>query len=104
MPSDAGVRPPGGQRIERGAVILGLSLSEACGDDPGVACRNVYEWTSNAALSDAAEWMIDRPLKIAIILLTAWILTRVSRRLIRRSARRIVDSTRDGRLGRVHSA
>jgi small conductance mechanosensitive channel len=85
-------------------VIFGLSLNEACGDDPGVACRNVYEWTSNAALSDAAEWMIDRPLKILIILVSAWILTRISRRLIRRSARRLVDSTRDGRLGKVSNS
>ncbi len=82
-------------------MIFALDLTEACGEEPGVACRNVYDWTGNAALSDLAEWSIDRPLKILIILVTAWILTKVSRRLIRRSARRLVDSTREGRLGKV---
>jgi len=82
-------------------VIFGLDLTEACGEQPGVACRNVYDWTENATLSDLAEWLVDRPLRILLILIAAWILTRVARRLIRRSARRIVDSTRSGRLGRV---
>ena len=82
-------------------MIFGLDLTEACGEQPGVACRNVYDWTENATLSDLAEWLVDRPLRILLILIAAWILTRVARRLIRRSARRIVDSTRSGRLGRV---
>jgi len=82
-------------------VIFGLDLTEACGDEPGVACRNVYDWTENATLSDLAEWLVDRPLRILLILIGAWILTRLARRLIRRSAERIVDSTRQGRLGRV---
>src|SRR5687767_12941497 len=101
MPSGGGVRPRGGQPIERGAVILGLTLSEACGEDPGVACRRVYNWTNNPTLSDLAEWLVDKPLRIALILVTAWILTRVARRLIGRSVRRLVESTRDGRLGRI---
>ena len=82
-------------------MIFGLDLTEACGEEPGVACRNVYDWTENATLSDLAEWLVDRPLRILLILIGAWILTRVARRLIRRSARRNVDSTRSGRLGRV---
>jgi small conductance mechanosensitive channel len=82
-------------------VILADALTDACGEEPGVACRNIYDWTSNEALADVGEWMVDRPLKIALILLAAWICTLVARRLIRRSARRIVSSTQDGRLGRV---
>ncbi len=82
-------------------MILAQSLTDACGEDPGVACRNVYEWTSNEALADGAEWLINRPLKIALILLAAWICTLIARRLIRRSARRLVSSTREGRLGKV---
>ncbi len=56
------------------------ALTEACGVDPGVACRNVYEWTENETLADLAEWMVDKPLRIACILLVAWISTRIARR------------------------
>lgn len=77
------------------------ALTEACGEEPGVACRNVYEWTENENLADLAEWLVDKPLRIASILLVAWIATRVARRLIRHSARRLVASTQDGALGRV---
>jgi small conductance mechanosensitive channel len=84
-----------------GAVILADALTDACGEDPGVACRNIYDWTTNESLADVGEWMVDRPLKILLILIVAWILTKLARRIIRRSARRLVDSTRDGRLGKV---
>ena len=80
------------------------ALTEACGEEPGVACRNVYEWTENETLADLAEWLVDKPLRIACILLVAWIATRVARRLIRHSARRLVASTQDGALGRVSQA
>jgi small conductance mechanosensitive channel len=82
-------------------VILADALTDACGEAPGVACRNVYEWTSNEALADVAEWLVDRPLRIVLILVVAWALTRFARRMIRRTARRLVDSTQKGRLGRV---
>ena len=82
-------------------MILADALTDACGEEPGIACRNIYEWTNNENLADAGEWMLDRPLKVLIILLAAWVATRVARRIIRRSARRLVDSTREGRLGKV---
>ena len=77
------------------------ALTAACGEEPGVACRNVYDWTGNEVLADIAEWLVDRPLRIALILLVAWVLTRVARHMIRRVARRIVDSTQEGTLGSV---
>lgn len=75
-----------------GAVILADALTDACGEDPGVACRNVYDWTGNANLADLAEWLVDKPLHIAIILLSAWILTRIARHFIHRSAVGLVKS------------
>jgi small conductance mechanosensitive channel len=82
-------------------VILADTLAQACGDDPGVACRNVYDWTGNAALAEVANWLVDVPLRIALILLVAWVATRVARRVIRRSARRLATSADEGALGRV---
>ncbi len=77
------------------------ALTEACGVDPGVACRNVYAWTDNATLAELAQWFVDTPLRIVCILLVAWILTRVARRVIRKSARGLANSAEDGTLGRV---
>ena len=57
-------------------MILADTLAQACGDDPGVACRNVYEWTGNAALAEVANWLVDVPLRIVLILLVAWVATR----------------------------
>ena len=82
-------------------MILADALTETCGQNPGVACRNVYEWTDNESLAEVAQWMIDTPMRIAIVLLVAWILTRVARRLIRRSARGLAGSAEDGALTRV---
>lgn len=73
-------------------MILATEVTDACGEDPGVACRNVYEWTENETLANLAEWLVDRPLRIALILLAAWVLTRLARRLIRRSAVGLVRS------------
>jgi len=82
-------------------VILADALTDACGVDPSLACRNVYEWTENANLADLAEWFVDKPLTIALILLVAWLLTRLSRRLIGRSARGIVVSAKQGRFRKL---
>ena len=84
-----------------GAVILADTLAQACGDDPGVACRNVYEWTGNAALAEVANWLVDVPLRIVLILLVAWVATRIARRIIRRTARRLATSADEGALGKV---
>ena len=82
-------------------MILADALTDACGEEPGVACRNVFDWTENEFLADVAEWLVDRPLRIALILLVAWVLTRLARRMIRRTARGLVTSSRSGRLERV---
>jgi moderate conductance mechanosensitive channel len=76
-------------------------LTQACGEDPTVACRNVYEWTGNEALAKVAQWLVDHPLKIGLILLTAWIATKVARRLIRRSVRKVGASASTGRLDKM---
>jgi moderate conductance mechanosensitive channel len=55
----------------------------ACGDDPGAACLFVYRQTHNDVLAGAAEWLIARPLKVLLILILAWIATRLLSRIIR---------------------
>ena len=77
------------------SVMLG-SLTEACGDPPGNICEWVYDRTDgNETLAELADWLISRPLQILLILLTAWLLTKLARRGIRRFVERIVSSDRD---------
>ena len=66
------------------------TIDDACGDDPNFVCRQVYEATGNATVAEIADWIIDRPLRIILILAAAWILVRVARRGIDRLVKRIL--------------
>jgi small conductance mechanosensitive channel len=57
--------------------------ADACGDRASAACLFVYRQTHNDVLSRAADWLIARPLKIALILVLAAIASRVLTRGIR---------------------
>ncbi|MBW3547535.1 MAG: hypothetical protein KY452_05295, partial [Actinobacteria bacterium] len=59
----------------------------ACGENPGAACLYVLERTDNAALAKAVDFLLAKPLKIALILVLAWILARLARRAIGRFVR-----------------
>ncbi len=72
------------------------SVTEACGDPPGAICEWVYDRTDgNGTLAELADWLISRPLQILLILIAAWLLTKLARRGIRRFVERIVSSDRD---------
>ena len=58
-------------------------LEGACGvNDPSRVCSRVYDWTDNAVLAGLAEWVIDRPIRVLVILLVAWFINRMARRSI----------------------
>jgi small conductance mechanosensitive channel len=67
-------------------------LTDACGDDPTWACENVYDWTDSELLARLADWLIGRPLTIAVVLLVAWIVSRIARRYVRHGVHRLVAS------------
>ena len=52
-------------------------------------------------MAEFANWLVDVPLRIVLILLVAWVATRVARRIIRRTARRLATSADEGALGKV---
>ncbi|MBW3547639.1 MAG: mechanosensitive ion channel family protein [Actinobacteria bacterium] len=59
----------------------------ACGENPGAACLYVLERTDNAALAKAVDFLLAKPLKIALILILAWVASRLARRAIARFVR-----------------
>jgi moderate conductance mechanosensitive channel len=79
--------PPGGD----------AGLTEACGVDPGAVCEAVWNATGSEGWSKAADWFIGRPLTIIVIIVVAWIASRLSRRAVRRAVHRIMESNASAR-------
>ena len=78
-----------------GAVMLG-SVTEACGDPPATICEWVYDRTDgNETLAEFSDWFVNRPLQILIILVSAWLLSKLARRWIKRVVSRIVNPDRE---------
>jgi small conductance mechanosensitive channel len=51
----------------------------------------VYDNTDqNESLANIADWFVDRPLKIMLVLLIAWVLARLARRWVKRVVNRLV--------------
>ena len=71
---------------------LPMELSDACGDDPGFICEWIWDNTENEKLSEIISWIIERPLKVVVILLVAMIVNRLLRRAIDRMVERIVSA------------
>jgi small-conductance mechanosensitive channel len=69
-------------------------LAEACGDSPGLLCRWVYELTDSTGLADFTDWLVAKPLKVALILLIAYVVNRVIRRAIRRMVENMAEERR----------
>ena len=78
--------------IELLAQAAGPGLTDACGDSPGLICEAVWDATGNEAVSEIAGWLVERPLKIAIILVGAIIVSRLVKRTIDRMVDRLVAS------------
>jgi small conductance mechanosensitive channel len=78
--------------IELLAQAAGPGLTDACGDSPGLICEAVWDATGNEAVSEIAGWLVERPLKIAIILVGAIIVNRLVKRTIDRMVDRLIAS------------
>ena len=57
-------------------------LIDACGNDPGQICEWVYDASGNATLSSIIGWAVDKPLTILIVLLVAFVGSRIVKRAI----------------------
>ncbi len=74
-------------------------LIDACGEtDRSFICRQVYDWTGNEAVATAADWFLDRPIRILIVLIVAWIVSRIAKRAIVRFAKSIGAAPTDSPL------
>ena len=58
--------------------------ADACGEEAAVACLWVFRRTDSEVMAKAADWLVARPLKIALIIVLAVLLHVAVQRLIRR--------------------
>ncbi|HZM32341.1 MAG TPA: mechanosensitive ion channel family protein, partial [Acidimicrobiales bacterium] len=84
-------------------MALAQTVQEACGQDPSLVCRQVFDWTGSEAWAEAADRFVVPPLHILLIVLVAYIANRLVRRSIRRLTARIVDSGANGTLGTLRN-
>ena len=77
-------------------------LADACGEtNRRFVCERVYDWTGNDGLATAADWLLDRPIRIALILVLAWFVTRIVKRSIVRFTKRIAATPSSSRLQKL---
>ncbi len=66
------------------------AITDVCGGGSDFVCDWIYDVTGNETLAEALDWMVERPLKGAAILLIAFVLNRFVRRAIDRGEDRMV--------------
>ena len=70
--------------------------ADACGQEPGAACLWVFRTTDSAAATAAADWVITKPLKIALVIGLAVVLYR----LVARAIGRFIEGLRSASVQR----
>lgn len=87
-----------------GIVLLQTSdaaLADACGTDPSYTCEKVFEWTDSQFAAIAAEWVLDRPIRILLIVVAAWIIARVLQRTVVRFTKSIANPPQNTTLNQL---
>lgn len=70
-----------------------FELVSACGSRPGLLCEWIFDQTGSDAAARIASWLVDRPLRIALIILAAWVIKRIVNRAIDRFVRRLTENS-----------
>lgn len=74
-------------------------VTDVCGAaGSSYICEKVYSWTDNDFIAKSAEWLLDRPIRILLILAVAWFASRVLQQTIKRFAAGVAAGPTDSRL------
>lgn len=80
-------------------VVLRADIGDACGDDPGWACRQVYELTDNESLAGFVDDVAVGGGRVLVILVVAVVIWFLLRRVIAHTRDQIIErARRDGKL------
>ncbi|MCB0997490.1 MAG: mechanosensitive ion channel family protein [Acidimicrobiales bacterium] len=73
--------------------MLLADLTSACGDSPSSICEWVWDRTENESLAKLVDWAVERPLRILLILLVAFVISRLLRRAVARFVARLAETS-----------
>lgn len=109
--ADSGARPAAGLAVV-GTTGVGATLAQAaedqglrnaCGSDPAQFCEWVYDQTGNETVSTIIAWAVDVPLRIAIIVLVAFVVSRVLQRAVRHFGEKLTDDVQHRRVQQLRT-
>jgi moderate conductance mechanosensitive channel len=86
-------RSPVGSAPVRNGPVDPDQLETVCGSDPSFICREIFERTDSRGLAEGADIVFAKPLSIAIVLVVAWVVLRVLRRVIDKFVATIASQT-----------
>ena len=73
------------------AQVDASGLSDACGSEPGFVCEWIWDVSGNERLAEIVAWGVEKPLKILLILLGAYIANRILKKAISTVVERLVQ-------------
>jgi small-conductance mechanosensitive channel len=79
-------------------------LTDACGRDPGVLCRRLFDWTGDEDASSVISYVLAKPLTILLILVVAFVTATVVRRSIKKALQALSQGAVRERLGAAKPA
>jgi small conductance mechanosensitive channel len=86
------------------AAASAAQLRDACGADPSWLCRTTLDVTGNRTLAGGADFVIGKPLSIALIIAIALVANRLARRGVKRLLRGLQSGALQERLGALRAA
>jgi len=81
-----------------------MTVNDVCGDAPTWVCRTAYDWTGSDFWTHIIDWVVAKPLTIALIALTALIVNHLLRRAIRGTVERVTSRPADAAVAGVPPA
>ena len=74
------------------------AVEDVCDDSTGSLCSWVYDISDgNEFLASATTWFVDRPLRIIVVLVVAWIANRLLKRSVRKVVTHVITADRPER-------
>ena len=77
------------------------ALQDACGDNTGWLCEQVFDWTGSKRWARVAEWFVAKPLTILVIIIGAALAAIIVRWMISRSMNRLLAAGSTAKRGGV---
>ena len=74
--------------------VLTAAADPPCYENSGSLCKLVYDrFGQNEFLAETANWLIDRPFRVLLIVAISWLATKVARRWVKRVVGRVMNPT-----------